>query len=85
MPDTYRDTIKELSDRIVEAQRPIKVLNAINWDDSIKEKFFASEFKELPAEPMRKVPPGMRTMSSNARSSETMPTSPSANAAPSLA
>ena len=49
MTDTYRDTIKELSDRIVEAQRPIKVLNAINWDDSIKEKFFASEFKELPA------------------------------------
>ena len=49
MTDTYRDTIKELSDRIVEAQRPIKVLSAINWDDSIKEKFFASEFKELPA------------------------------------
>ena len=49
MTDTYRDTIKELSDRIVEAQRPIKVLNAINWDDSIKEKFFASGFKELPA------------------------------------
>ena len=40
MTDTYRDTIKQLSDRIVEAQRPIKVLNAINWDDSIKEKFF---------------------------------------------
>ena len=49
MTDPYRDTIKELSDRIVEAQKPIKVLNAINWDDSIKEKFFASEFKELPA------------------------------------
>ena len=49
MTDTYRDTIKELSDRIVEAQKPIKVLNAINWDDSIKEKFFATEFKELPA------------------------------------
>jgi len=49
MTDTYRDTIKELSDRIVEAQRPIKVLNAINWDDSIKDKFFASDFKELPA------------------------------------
>ena len=37
MTDTYRDTIKELSDRIVEAQRPIKVLNAINWDDSVRE------------------------------------------------
>ena len=49
MTDPYRDTIKELSDRIVEAQKPIKVLSAINWDDSIKEKFYASEFKELPA------------------------------------
>ena len=49
MTDTYRDTIKQLSDRIVEAQRPIKVLSTINWDDSIKEKFFATEFKELPA------------------------------------
>ena len=49
MTDTYRDTIKQLSNRIVEAQRPIKVLNAINWDDSIKEKFFVLEFKELPA------------------------------------
>ncbi|HYJ25545.1 MAG TPA: tyrosine/phenylalanine carboxypeptidase domain-containing protein, partial [Acidimicrobiia bacterium] len=49
MTDTYRDTIKELSDRIVEAQKPIKVLSAINWDDSIKEKFFATEFRELPA------------------------------------
>ena len=26
MTDTYRDTIKQLSNRIVEAQRPIKVL-----------------------------------------------------------
>lgn len=49
MTDSYRDTIKELSDRIVAAQRPIKVLSAINWDASIKEKFFASQFKEQPA------------------------------------
>jgi hypothetical protein len=49
MSEEYRQTIKDLSDRIVEAQRPIKVLQAINWDDSIKEKFYASDFKELPA------------------------------------
>jgi uncharacterized protein (TIGR02421 family) len=48
MSDEYRQTIKDLSDRLVEAQRPIKVLNAINWDDTVKEKFFASKFKELP-------------------------------------
>ena len=49
MSEQYRQTIKDLSDRIVEAQRPIKVLAAINWDDSIKEKFYASEFREQPA------------------------------------
>jgi uncharacterized protein (TIGR02421 family) len=46
--DAYRDTVRQLSDRIVEAQKPIKVLSAINWDDSIKERFFSSAFKELP-------------------------------------
>ena len=46
--DAYRRTIKELSDRIVEAERPIKVLSAINWDDSVKEAFFASGFKQQP-------------------------------------
>jgi uncharacterized protein (TIGR02421 family) len=47
--DTYTETIRELSDRIVRAQRPIKVLSAINWDDSVKQRFFASGFKEQPA------------------------------------
>lgn len=47
--DAYRETIKELSDRIVQAQRPIKVLSAINWDDSIKQGFFDSGFKKQPA------------------------------------
>ena len=46
--ESYRATIKELSDRIVEAQRPIKVLSGINWDDQVKEDFFAAEFKEQP-------------------------------------
>jgi uncharacterized protein (TIGR02421 family) len=43
-----REVIKELSDRIVEAQKPIKVLSAINWDDDIKARFFESDFKEQP-------------------------------------
>lgn len=46
--ESYRETIKELSDRIVTAQRPIKVLGAINWDDQVKEEFFATGFKEQP-------------------------------------
>lgn len=46
--DTYRSTIKDLSDRLVAAQRPIKVLSAVNWDDEIRDRFFASGFKEQP-------------------------------------
>jgi uncharacterized protein (TIGR02421 family) len=46
--DSYRETIRQLSDRIVEAQKPIKVLGAINWDDQVKDDFFASGFKEQP-------------------------------------
>lgn len=45
---THRETIRELSDRIVEAQKPIKVLGAINWDDQVRDEFFASGFKEQP-------------------------------------
>ncbi len=48
MTDTYRDTIRELSDRIVEAQKPVKVLSAINWDAGIKQRFFDSNFLEQP-------------------------------------
>lgn len=48
MSDPYRDAVRTLSDRIVEAQKPIKVLSAINWDDEIKAKFFADGFKEQP-------------------------------------
>lgn len=48
MTDTYRETIRELSDRIVEAQRPVKVLSAINWDEGIKQRFFDSGCMEQP-------------------------------------
>lgn len=43
--DLQREAIKALSDRIVAAQRPIKVLGAINWDDQIRNDFFASKFE----------------------------------------
>lgn len=47
--DAYQEAVRELSDRIVAAQRPIKVLSAINWDEGVKERFFAARFKEQPA------------------------------------
>lgn len=46
---TDREVVRELSDRIVHAQKPIKVLGAINWDDNIKKRFFDSGFTEQPA------------------------------------
>jgi uncharacterized protein (TIGR02421 family) len=48
MSDEYRQAIRELSDRIVAAQGPIKVLSAINWDDGVKERFFAAGATEQP-------------------------------------
>lgn len=46
--EKYRQTIRELSDRIVEAQRPIRVLDAIKWDAQVREAFFSQNFQEPP-------------------------------------
>jgi uncharacterized protein (TIGR02421 family) len=46
--DQYKETIRSLSDRLVEAQRPIRILDAIKWGGEVQEAFFASKFKELP-------------------------------------
>ncbi len=40
-PEAYRQTIRELSDRLVEAQRPIRILDAIKWGPEVREAFFA--------------------------------------------
>ena len=41
--------IYELSERIVAAQKPIQILDAIKWTPEIKERFFAEKCKNLPA------------------------------------
>lgn len=46
--DEYQQNIKFLSDAIVHAQTPIRILDAIKWDNTIKENFFAKKFKEQP-------------------------------------
>ncbi len=46
--DSYKQTIRELSDRLVEAQRPIRILDAIKWDAEVQEDFFNNKFKKLP-------------------------------------
>lgn len=40
--------IQELSRRLVEAQRQIRILDSIKWDESIKKYFFEHKAKKLP-------------------------------------
>ncbi|WP_020561496.1 flavohemoglobin expression-modulating QEGLA motif protein [Methylosarcina fibrata] len=47
-PSTYLTQVKALSDRIVKAQQPIRILDAIKWDESIKQAFFNKNCKMLP-------------------------------------
>jgi uncharacterized protein (TIGR02421 family) len=44
----YRQKLRALSDRLVEAQRPIRILDAIKWDESVERAFFARDGRELP-------------------------------------
>lgn len=49
MSDTkYRQVIRALSDRVVNAQRPIRILDALKWTPEIQADFFKNRFKELP-------------------------------------
>ena len=44
----YLDQVKTLSYRIVVAQKPIRVLDAIAWDDRIKQAFIDSRYRKPP-------------------------------------
>ncbi len=43
------EIIRSLSDRIVKAQQPIRILDALKWDQSIQADFFKNKCEELPA------------------------------------
>lgn len=47
-PQAYQDTIRELSAQLVEAQRPILILDYLKWAPSVQEDFFRSKFTQLP-------------------------------------
>lgn len=47
--DDYQQTIRSLSDRIVLAQTPIRVLDAVKWDDNIRQGFLKAKGKAMPA------------------------------------
>ena len=48
-PLEYQQTIRALSERIVQAQTPIRVLDAIKWDDSVGKAFLKAKGKAMPA------------------------------------
>lgn len=45
---SYKEIVSQLASRIVEAQRPIRVLQAIRWDDGVHEQFKKTRYRELP-------------------------------------
>ncbi len=45
---SYKEIVSSLASRIVEAQRPIRVLQAIRWDNSVEEQFVKSKYREMP-------------------------------------
>src|SRR5262245_65034014 len=46
---SYESMVRALSDRLVEAQRPIRILDAIKWDDGVERAFFEKGCRELPS------------------------------------
>jgi uncharacterized protein (TIGR02421 family) len=58
---SYKERIARLAQRLVDAQRPIRILNAVKWDPSVFERFRDSRWRKLPpvdAEYYRTVPLG---------------------------
>ena len=45
---SYKELVGQLAARIVEAQRPIRVLQSIRWDNGIEEQFVKSKYKDMP-------------------------------------
>lgn len=44
----YGQIIYELSERIVAAQKPIRILDAVKWDNAVEDYFFRHHAKKLP-------------------------------------
>src|SRR5580700_12256309 len=45
---SYKEIVAQLAGRIVEAQRPIRILQAIRWENSVEEDFLKHKGRELP-------------------------------------
>ena len=47
--DDYQLIVRALSDRIVDAQTPIRILDAVKWDESVRSDFLKHKGRKLPA------------------------------------
>jgi uncharacterized protein (TIGR02421 family) len=45
---SYKEQVASVAQRIVDAQRPIRVLQALRWEPSVEEAFRRSRYRELP-------------------------------------
>jgi uncharacterized protein (TIGR02421 family) len=45
---SYKEMVSQIAQRIVDAQRPIRVLQAVRWDNSVEEIFLKNKGRELP-------------------------------------
>ncbi len=45
---TYKEIIRRISQRIVDVQKPIRILDAIKWDPSVEEELIQSNYKNIP-------------------------------------
>jgi uncharacterized protein (TIGR02421 family) len=45
---TYKEKVKRLSQRIVEAQKPIRILDTIKWDPSVEHELKKGKFRHMP-------------------------------------
>jgi uncharacterized protein (TIGR02421 family) len=45
---SYKEIVAQLAGRIVDAQRPIRVLQALRWSDTSEETFLKAKHRELP-------------------------------------
>jgi len=46
---SYKEVLARLAQRLLDAQRPIRILNALRWPQSAEEAFLKSKARELPA------------------------------------
>ena len=45
---SYKEKVASLADKITEAQRPIRILNAVKWEVPVFEAFRKARYRELP-------------------------------------